>query len=318
MNPPAGPSVRLRDLLQDGCNGGDASIPDQGFCLDLADGNRWWLTACTPTFPWLTRLAAIMELPPGLPDGRPELIYTEALPARDLAALGFVPEEVGWGPKGQRPLRCWRHPGLPDVLCELHHDGSAEFFLINMWNSLTVIYLDSVWRGGLPLHAGLAAFQGQGVLFAAPGDTGKSTTCRRLPRPWEMLDDDETLVVKTPGAFYVAHPFPTWSDYLFQRGMPTWNVQHTVPVKAVCFLEQHPENRITPLSQAQAAVCITQSVEQIFTRTWENLPREEMVRRRTQVFANAADLALAVPAFRMRLSLHGHFWEDLERLLGWR
>jgi SynChlorMet cassette protein ScmC len=200
----------------------------------------------------------------------------------------------------------------------MHNDGREEFALINLWSSLTVIYLDSLGRGGLPLHAGLAAWEGRGVLLAAPGETGKSTACRRLPPPWEALDDDETLVVRTGPGCYLAHPFPTWSDYLMRRAAPTWNVHHTVRVGAVCFLEQHPTDLVTRLSQGQAAVFLTQSVEQLFARTWETLPPAEAARRRRLAFANAADLALAVPAFRLQLSLHGRFWEDLEKLLAGR
>jgi len=312
--------MRLRQLLQHDAHDGADRALHPAYALSLADGNCWRLSACASAASWLRTLAAVMELPGAPDDDRPDLLFTEEPPWERLTAWGGQREEVAWGGRGQRPLVFWRRPGSPDVLCQLHNDGREEYCLINMWNCLAVVYLETLRRGGLPLHAGLAVRQGQGVVLAAPGDTGKSTTCRRLPPPWEVLDDDETLVALTPTGSYLAHPFPTWSDFLFQ-GAPlsplgrSWNVHRTAPVRAVFFLEQHSAEEVIPLQTGKAAVFLQQSAMQIFSPAWHVVPHEEKLARRRRVFQNASDLALRVPAFLLRLSLRGRFWEDLEQTL---
>jgi SynChlorMet cassette protein ScmC len=316
---PIASDIGLRDLLSPDPPGREGAGSRDTFGLSLADGNCWRLSAGASAAAWLKELAAVMRLPAAPPDGRPELIFTEEPPPRDPEALGFQREEIVWAGKGQQPLRFWRRPGHPGALCCLHNDGKEEYRIMNMWNCLAIVYLETLWRGGLPLHAGLAVRDGRGIILAAPGDTGKSTTCRRLPPPWKFLADDETLITLTPQGRYLAHPFPTWSDFLLQRmafSPPgrSWDVHRTAPVRAIFFLEQHPADEVIPLQTGQAAVFIQQSAIQVFTPAWHALPPEVVLPRRQQVFQNAADLAVRVPAYLLRLSLHGRFWEELDRL----
>jgi hypothetical protein len=37
--------------------------------------------------------------------------------------------------------------------------------------------------------------------------------------------------------------------------------------------------------------------------------------RKTKLFENATELAKAVPAFRLQVSLEGRFWEEMEKVL---
>ena len=41
----------------------------------------------------------------------------------------------------------------------------------------------------------------------------------------------------------------------------------------------------------------------------------EKIKLGTQVFNNACKLAKMVPTFRLRISLHGKFWEEIEKSL---
>ena len=77
---------------------------------------------------------------------------------------------------------------------------------------------ESLYRGGLPFHATLLEYQGQGIILAAPGGTGKSTCSRRVPPPWRACCDDEVLVVEGPGRPLPGTPFPHLERLLLATG----------------------------------------------------------------------------------------------------
>lgn len=181
--------------------------------------------------------------------------------------------------------------------------------------SLYPIYQKAQDLGGLPFHAGLVESDGKGVLLAASRNIGKSTCCRRIPNPWDVLCDEEALVMRTDQEQYVAHPFPTWSDYLMKRSERTWDVQRYVPLSAIFFLERGETDEAIPIGQGEAAVQINNSVTQVLLRTHHYLDREEVKVSRKKLFDNGCDLAGAVPAFKLRVSLKGRFWEEIEEVL---
>jgi SynChlorMet cassette protein ScmC len=180
------------------------------------------------------------------------------------------------------------------------------------------------WRiqqaGGLLLHAALAAYQPadqrpQGVLFAAPGGTGKSTTSRRLPAPWRSLSDDATLLVPDGAGGFRAHPWPTWSRFLAEPGLSaSWLVSESIPVRACIFLKQAPEDALEPLGAGQAASLLAESARQI--NFWDrDIPAAERSAFRLQRFDTVCALAKAVPAHLLHISLDGQFWRELEKTL---
>jgi SynChlorMet cassette protein ScmC len=169
--------------------------------------------------------------------------------------------------------------------------------------------------GGLPLHAALVERNGMGILLAGHGGAGKSTCCQRLPSSWHALCDDETLVVINEEKQYFAHPFPTWSDYLWKRSERTWNVQKYVPLSAIFLLEQSETDEAIRIGQGQGATFINTLATDVCRRNWRNLDRKEERAQRKQLFQNACELARAVPAFKLRFSLNGRFWEKIEEVL---
>jgi len=185
-----------------------------------------------------------------------------------------------------------------------------------MWNALYPIYRESIDQGGLPFHAGLVELDGRGIILAGPGDTGKSTCCSRLPDYWNPLCDDEVLVVLDNEGNFRAHPFPTWSDYLWGESEKTCNVQRSVPVSGVFFIEQSQIDEALPLGQGKSAVYMNESATQVCRRFWRGADNEYKRTFRKNMFNNACKMAKKIPAFRLRVSLHGRFWEEIERVLG--
>ena len=100
----------------------------------------------------------------------------------------------------------------------------------------------------LLLHGSALAADGVGYLFTAPSGTGKSTHARLwreyLGERAVMINDDKPLL-------------HVGENEITVYGTP-WNGKHhlgsntSAPLRAVCFLEQAAENRITPLAAAQA------------------------------------------------------------------
>ncbi|MEE9604789.1 MAG: SynChlorMet cassette protein ScmC, partial [Candidatus Scalindua sp.] len=197
----------------------------------------------------------------------------------------------------------------------IDNDGSYDLEIVNMLNSLHPIYQRVQDGGGLPLHAALLELDEKGILLAAPGDTGKSTSCRRLPDYWNPLCDDEALVVFDHENRYRAHPFPTWSEYLWKSSDKTWNVQHSVPLHAIFFLEQAESNEVFPLGEGKAAVSINQSATEVSRRLRRKLDDQTKRPLAKLQFDNACNMAKSIPSFTLRASLHGRFWEEMEKTL---
>jgi len=241
--------------------------------------------------------------------------------SKEAGSAAASPWQPSLGPSGngnhyEYPLlRFWFPEGQDDVFCEIKDNGDHALECINMWLACLPLYQRSVERGGVPFHGALIEWAGQGVLLAAPGDTGKSTCCRRLPRHWTAWGDDESLVVLDPQGTYRAHPFPTWSEYLEQRSEKTWPVQDSVPLAGIFFLEQAPTDEAIPVGQGQAAFLMSDSAAQVGRKFWAKLDQEFETRFRRALFDNASRLARRVPAFRLRCSREGKFWEEIERVL---
>jgi len=221
----------------------------------------------------------------------------------------------GWEIRDLMWLQVWSHGDVPDVICEKGPGNSHQEEILSMRMSLQPIYQRAQDSGGLPLHAGLVARDGVGVLLAAQRNTGKSTCCRRIPSPWHALCDEEALIVQDNQKRYLAHTFPTWSDYLEKRSEPRWNVQRYVPLEAIFFLEQARTDEVVPVGQGEAAVHLYQSATQVCYRNWVKLNREEIRPLRKKLFENACELAAAIPVFELRVSLNGRFWEKMEAVL---
>ena len=293
--------------------------------LTLSDGSAWCLSGLNSQSAWVDRLAAIMELKTSGLNGSPKLIFSSNISAGDTchigtphvaARLNLWGRSTGWRVDDPASVNVWSTESIPDVLCEMTHPNRLEEIqYLNMWYTLLPIYQRSVTLGGLPFHGGLVELNGQGVLLAASSDKGKTTCCSRLPKYWQPLCDDETLVVLDAQKKYQAHPFPTWSEYLLKRSQKTWNVQYSVPLAAIFFLEQSETDEIEPLGEGQAAVLLTESAVQIYEKFFIHTDKKDQRQFREVFFNNACTMAKEIPSYRLSVSLNGKFWEKMEETL---
>ena len=112
------------------------------------------------------------------------------------------------------------------------------------------------------------------------------------------------------------HPFPTWSDYIVERAENTWDVQRSILLSAIFFIEQSEVDNATPLSVSQASILISNSAVQAIkgNKTLENRKYHSSIM--TTIFNNSLDIAKLIPAFRLKVSLKGEFWKEIERVVG--
>ncbi len=119
----------------------------------------------------------------------------------------------------------------------------------------------------------------EGILLAGPGTVGKTTASNRLPPPWRSLGDDAALVVRDADGCYWAHPWPTWSRFYSADGSPgpggSWDVQRAVPLRAIFFLSQSPNDRAEPLNSTQAAALLMEVVQHVSRSMTQHLPDDE-------------------------------------------
>jgi SynChlorMet cassette protein ScmC len=295
-----------------------------GYSIRLANDQRWQLIATEGKRSWVEKLTSMMELETCDENGYPKLIFVrkETDKQNRVEPICYLipgmqdglPRE-GWQVHKLPAIRVWYHRDVPDVICEYGHQESHELNILRQSLALHPIFERAQSSGGLPFHAGLVERDGKGILLAASGNSGKSTCCRRLCSPWHPLCDDEALVVRDDLKRYFAHPFPTWSDHLWRNSEQTWDVEKNVLLSAIFFLEKAETDDVRRMGQGEAAVTINQSAEQVCYRFWNNLNNEELRARRKKAFENACELAGSIPTFRLRVSLQGRFWEQIEKVI---
>ncbi len=261
--------------------------------------------------PWLDRLAYIMRLEEGCLEDCSRIHFR----LKSESGLScFTPRE-DWTLWDHGNVRVWFHNAKPDVVCEVDNSQGHDSEIINMWYALHPVYLGGIRSGGLPLHAALIGRKGGAVILAGPSGTGKSTCCRRVVPPWRALCDDVALIVRGEKGEYRAHPFPTWSDYLWHRAENRWNVQDSVPLRAVFFISHAETEACRPMVKAMAACRVSGSAAQVCEKFWQKRDGEPRRVLTNGIFSNACEIVKTIPAFELGVSQHGKFWEEIERAI---
>ena len=170
-------------------------------------------------------------------------------------------------------------------------------------------------RGGLAIHGALAEKNGSGIILAGRGDVGKTTASKRLPSPWISLSDDCSLIVLDKQKKYRAHPWPTWSSLVDEKKLETWDVQYSMPLKAIFILNQGKTDKVESIGKGHAACLLTAAADQAWWGLDEKLPDKEKLALRTKRFKNICSLVESIPVFLLDISLKGSFWKEIEKVL---
>jgi signal peptidase I len=268
--------------------------------LDLADGRRWLIRPVDEVAATVVaELGKAMRLGPACASGRPGEGGRELCVAVCTDGVGAA---SGMGGSGA-------------VVCRIPEPTDRDMEVAQMLVVASSIACEALVRGGLLLHGALAEYKGSGFIMAGPGTIGKSTASRRLPLPWRSLSDDKTLVVRDRNGRFRAHPWPTWSRFYDNGPGGSWAVEDSVPLRAIFLLAQSPSDAVVPVNATQATALVLESAVDL---AWEMRRTGEESAARTlhcDAVSAARALALTVPAYTLKLSLEGRFWEEIERVL---
>ena len=294
------------------------------FLLELSVGVGWVVTSTPEANSFLLEFASILHLKPIKPNEKntyPRIIFFRL--KQDKCALSLLNDSRSkladdcfsstWKVQDLSVLRRWLNDkSFDDILIELGNDNHPELEIIRMWTALYIVSQRIQRSGGLLFHSALVEYKGKGFLLVGTGGIGKSTACKRLPPDWTPLSDDQVLIILDVKNGCYAHPVPTWSDYILKRkGGISHPFSLNVPLQAIFFLEQAESDDIIPISKKQTILLLNQSVSEIYRPYLRKLCPEEKRITRTELFHKSYELALKIPAYILKNSLHGKFWEKI-------
>lgn len=303
--------------------------------LRLANGHRWNFIATEGTEEWVDKFASIMQLKVCEPDESPKMVfikdeseqhYEEIINRLDPHISKSFPIE-GWkinrySENGNKVnAKFIYNDKVHDKICFVDEnnfdyvDEQENSHILKMWLFSYLIYQREQFFGGLPFHAGLVARNGKGMLLAANGGTGKSTCCRRIPLPWKAFSDDQALIVLDDSRKYRVHPFPTWSEHLWRISDKTWKIESYVDLSAIFFLERSEHDEVIPLERKRSIFLINEMSMQASIIGVLNMEKEEKRLIRLRLFNNSCELSKFIPTYILRVSLHGQFWKEIEKVI---
>ncbi|MBF0548979.1 MAG: SynChlorMet cassette protein ScmC [Deltaproteobacteria bacterium] len=238
-----------------------------------------------------------------------------------LAEAVGQPLQRGAAANGTRRIfLCGPHDPSPvadeEMVVRLPHGGADVYIQMLFAAAGLISHLEpqGVWL----LHAALAEWQGQGILLAGPGGTGKSTASRRLPAPWRSWSDDAALVVPDAEQGFRVHPWPTFSDFFDGGPGGRWDVAQSLPLGAIFCLYQSGVDRAEAMLRAPAAAEIAAAIAQQSNIRDRGLNADQLRLRRLRRLDQALAIAAKIPVFHLDLSLSGAFWEVMAEALSRR
>jgi SynChlorMet cassette protein ScmC len=292
-----------------------------GYRLKLSNDSSWYLTSTSEELhSWLNEFAHIVELDCSAGKSGRRLIFSIKKFGNNKADRleRHLAITNGWKLHDMHTQCVWYHDVAPEVLCTIRPFATPRDEIMAMKNVLYPIYRESIILGGQLFHAALIEFDGKGIILAGMHGAGKSTCCSRLPEGWSAYGDDEQLVVRVGDGSYRAHSFPTWSEYLYNRNSgKSWNVQHSVPLSGVFFIEQADVDVATPLGNGEAVSCVNESTLQVYRKYWGMYNEDNQRQFVQKLFDNSCDMVKSVQVFKLQVTLQGSFWKEIERVLGW-
>ena len=183
--------------------------------------------------------------------------------------------------------------------------------IVLLWLILKPFYLHCFSNGGLPVHAASASLNGHGIIIAASGDTGKTTTVRRLPYPWRELGDDSALLLPENNKFRL-YPLPTWSEFIYGGNHSvSWNIGKGTDIAGIFFLKQSEQDRTERLPSTIGIMSLYHSAMEVAGELKKDITRE----LNTKIFETAGDITSKVPTLFLHATLTGKVWESIEQQL---
>lgn len=277
--------------------------------LLLRNGQQWILKADPKLEDWLQHLSRILML-------------REAEPGNDSPCWKFCLSDTGqqgydgdgWVTSHSRWMSNHVRTDGTDLISEIipYERRDPKEDIVRMMLAIQTLYL-AVWPyGGIPVHAALLERNGEAIMIAAPGGTGKSTCADRIPLPWHAMCDDSVLLIPAEGRYY-AHPLPTWSDFLMRDiNEKVLDIGHAVPVTDIWFLEHGEKDRAIPVGKGEAASRLYQSAVQVSTVCLRKEYNKTLYPGwHKDLFHRCCDAVSYLSCGILQATINGTFWDCL-------
>jgi len=110
----------------------------------------------------------------------------------------------------------------------------------------TLFYNICILHRGIALHSAAVEWEGAGIVFSAPSGTGKSTQADLWVKNYgaTYINGDRPILKFIDGGLFVCGTAWSGSAGMFKN--------MCVPMAALVFLEQYPENKIYPIAAAES------------------------------------------------------------------
>ena len=199
------------------------------------------------------------------------------------------------------------------IICSLLPANNPDMFNIQVQRIAQAVVADVIRKNGALIHGGLCSFKGCGAVMAGVGSIGKTTASNRLPDPWISYSDDATLIIPNDTGGHNAHPWPTWSRFYWGGPGGTWDVEKSLPLSAIFFLKQSETDYVELINKYQVKSMLIDTIEHV-TRSNQRQEKEKQNFLK-KCLKSANNIAAAIPAYRLGLTLEGEFWKEMEKVM---
>jgi len=176
-------------------------------------------------------------------------------------------------------------------------------------HSFYPVFEREILKDGFPLHSGLLT---GGVLFAGSSGSGKSACCKKSLQ--KTLADDTSLIVSRDNHYYV-HPWVSWGDYIQRNMNTTFNVQNSVPLRAIFLIEKAAKTEILEIKKVEVIKKLFDlSFERIYLNV-KNMKKTDRIKINTKLFDNICNMVHFIPVYKLGVSLKGDLQEAIERVI---
>jgi len=153
-------------------------------------------------------------------------------------------------------------------------------------------------QGGFLLHSASAVRNGRAFLFSGRSGAGKTTISRLAPPDATLLTDEISYVRKVENAAGAPHRYIAYGTP-FTGELAKLGENVKAPIAALYLLAQGPENRIDPVSEAQASRALLGNI--LFFAKDPELS--------AMVFQSACEFVARVPVSRLTFRPDASVWE---------
>ncbi len=255
---------------------------------------------------WVSNIARIMQLEEKKVRNSAKILF-----CKNPGSLikKYYPVKYGWVKQDNRLVSYYSHNTIKDIFVDIGKKSTLQNEYMKIKHSFYPVFEREILKDGFPLHSGLVT---GGVLFAGSSGSGKSTCCKKSLQ--KTLADDTSLIVSRDNHYYV-HPWVSWGDYIQRNMNTTFNVQNSVPLRAIFLIEKAAKTEILEIKKVEVIKKLFDlSFERIYLNV-KNMKKTDRIKINTKLFDNICNMVHFIPVYKLGVSLKGDLQEAIERVI---